>query len=137
MIYIKKNQLNPVVLTLSESSQLANPYFLFEFIQEFNTESNPIYFTTTDDSLSQLRYNLFNINETTSGSVSGGTNVSLNLMAGQYRYNVYESSASTLSVSATTGQIIETGRMVVDDLTNAYINQIIPSINNNTPNIYL
>lgn len=136
MIYIKKNQINPVVLTLCESSRLSNPHYLFEFVQEWNPKSTPIYFSTNDESLAKIRYNLFNITESFSGSTTGGTNVVLSLMAGQYKYNIYESSASTLSLSATTKQIIETGRMVVDDLSNQFINQINPEINNKTINIY-
>lgn len=137
MIYIKKNTTNNVVLTLSESSSLASPSYLFEFIYEANLTPNNIYFTTTDTSLAVDRYNLFVITEDVSGSTTGGTSTALSLMGGQYYYNVYEASASTLSISGTTGRIIETGRMVVDDITDQYINQVIPNNNNTTPNIYL
>lgn len=138
MIYITKDNINPVVLTLSETNSIANPHYLFEFIYEANLTPEPIYFTTDDESLAINRYNLFNIEESSTGSTSGGTSVSLSLMAGQYTYNVYVSSASTLSVSATTGSVIETGRMVVDDVTNStYQSQVIPQQNNTTNNIYL
>lgn len=137
MIYLIKDKINPVVLTLSELSQVTNPHYLFEFIYEANLTPEPIYFTTTDESLAINRYNLFNIEESSTGSTSGGTSVAISLMSGQYTYNIYESSASTLSVSATTGNVIETGRMVVDDLTGQYINQIIPNQNNTSNNIYL
>lgn len=136
MIYIQKNNSNNVVLTLSESSSLTNPFYLFEFIYEANLTPNNIYFTTADTSLAVDRYNLFVINENVSGSTTGGTSTALSLSSGQYKYNVYEASASTLSISATTGRIIETGRMIVDDITEQYINQIIPQQNNTTPNIY-
>lgn len=128
MIYINKNSLNNVVLTLSESSILTNPYYLFEFINDWQLEENPtsIFFTTPDISNYTERYNLFQITESTTGSTSGGSNVSLSLVNGQYNYNVYESSASTLSISATTGVIIESGRMVVGD--------VIQSLNDNTNN---
>jgi hypothetical protein len=51
----------------------------------------------------------------------------MNLESGQYKYNVYEATGSTLSVSATTQRVVETGRMVVqlDNLTSI-----------NTQNIY-
>lgn len=128
MIYISKNSLNNVVLTLSESSTLNNPFYLFQFTNDWNVEENPtsIFFTTPDTSLYTERYNLFQITESTTGSTTGGTSVSLSLTNGQYNYNVYESSASTLSISATTGVIIESGRMVVGD--------VIQTLNNNTNN---
>lgn len=136
MIYIEKNKANKIVLTLSESSSLINPNYLFEFINEFNDNPVTIYYSATDDSLAKNRYNLFDLVENVSGSTTGGTNVALSLMAGQYKYNVYESSASTLSVSATTGTIIETGRMVVSDINFNFIQEVIPSQNNTTNNIY-
>lgn len=136
MIYIKKDNTNAVVLTLSEVSSLINPNYLFEFIYQANLDPVALYFTTTDESLAKDRYNLFNIIENTTGSTTGGTSVALSLMAGQYKYNVYESTASTLTVSATTGIIIETGRMVVDDINQTQVNQIIPTQNNTINNIY-
>ena len=126
VIYIAKNSLNNVVLTLSESSTLTNPFYLFEFINEWQVEENPtsIFFTTPDISDYTERYNLFQITESITGSTTGGTNVALSLTNGQYKYNVYEASASTLSISATTGVIIESGRQVVGD--------VIQTLNNNT-----
>jgi hypothetical protein len=113
MIYIKKNQLNKVVLTLDESSSLLTPYYLFQFKNEYQINSPFIYWTTDDLSGSQNRYNLFNLIESSTGSTSGGTNVALSLIPGQYEYRVYESTGSTIQLSATTGRIIEEGRMVV------------------------
>jgi hypothetical protein len=116
------------VLTLSESSSLTNPFYLFQFTNNWQIEETPtsIFFTTPDTSNYRERYNLFEITESLTGSTTGGTSVSLSLVNGQYDYNVYESSASTLSISATTGVIIESGRMVVGD--------IIQTLNNNTNN---
>lgn len=136
MIYIKKNELNKVVLTLNESGTLSNPNYLFVFQNEYNLSSVPVYFTTSDTSLFPERYNLFSITESFTGSTTGGTSVPLSLMAGQYRYDVYESTGSTISISATTGVIVETGRMVVDDLTHIYEDEIIPEQNNTNENIY-
>jgi len=127
MIYLKNNQINRVVLTLTESSTLSNPFYLFEFTSEFTTSSTPIYFTTLDLSSVTSRYNLFEIELSSTGSTTGGTSVALNMVSGQYQYKVYESSASTLSVSATTGNVIESGRLILE-LTNE------SKINNN--NIY-
>jgi len=114
MIYIDKNNINNFVLTLTENSRLTNPNYLFEFKNDFVLKSDPIYWTSQDISLYPNRYNQFQLNESTTGSTTGGTNgVSLSLIGGQYTYKVYESTGTTLSVSATTGRIVEEGRMVV------------------------
>jgi len=116
MIYLQKDNINTVILTLTESSQLSNPEFLFVFINEFQTFPNQdeIFFTTSNDSSYTNRYDMFDIELSSSGSTTGGTSVALNLDSGQYRYEVYEATASTLSISATTGSIIESGRLVVE-----------------------
>lgn len=137
-IYLKKDFTNRVVLTLQESSSLENPNYLFVFENIYNKDSFPVNFTTTDISNYKSRYNLFEITENVTGSTTGGTSVSLSLTPGQYKYSVYESSASTLSISATTGIIIEQGRMVVDDVSinSTYIDEVIPEQNNDSPSIY-
>jgi len=137
-IYLKKDFTNRVVLTLNESSTLSNPNYLFVFENNYNVNSVPVYFTTDDMSNSVCRYNLFEIIENVTGSTTGGTSVVISLMPGQYTYNVYEASASTLSISATTGVIIQTGRMTVDDTSanDTYINEVIPNQNNDSPSIY-
>jgi hypothetical protein len=113
MIYIQKNQLNKIVLTLCETSRLVNPYYLFEITNEFNLQSAPIYFATPNISTNKNRYDLFNLLESPAGSTTGGYNVPLSLVSGQYKYNIYESSAATINIAATTGIILESGRMVV------------------------
>ena len=130
MIFINKNQLNKVVLTLDESSRLSNPFYLFEFKNEFNLESQPFYFYTPDQSVNRNRYNLFNITESSTGSINGGNDIPLSLVSGQYRYKIYESSAMTLSLSATTGFVIEQGRMVVSSIENITLSS------GNTQSIY-
>jgi hypothetical protein len=130
MIYIEKNSINNFVLTLSENSRLTNPFYLFEFTNEYILGSTPIYWNQIDNSSYTNRYNLFELVEDENGSTSGGTQTSLNLISGQYNYNVYESTASTLSVSATTGRIVESGRMVVAE------ENIITTITNNPNSIY-
>lgn len=113
MIYIKKGVTNKVVLTLTEKSTLTSPYYLFIFENEFDLEENPIPFTTADQSFSTNRYNLFEITESDSGEVDGGIDIPLKLVIGQYKYSIYESEIETLDINDTTGQVIESGRMVV------------------------
>lgn len=113
MIYIEKSTTNNVILTLSESSKLTTPNFLFVFLNEYNLEAQSITFSTPDISSYTNRYNQFVIVESATGSKTGGYNVPLNLVSGQYKYTVYEGLTASLDISQTTGIIIEEGRMVV------------------------
>ena len=130
MIFIIKNQLNKIVLTLCETSKLTNPYYLFEFTNEFILDAQPFYYATPNISTSKNRYDLFNLTESPTGSINGGYNIPLSLISGQYKYNIYESSAATLSIATTTGIVIESGRMVVG----SDINETL--ISGNTHNVY-
>jgi hypothetical protein len=130
MIFIQKNRTNNVILTLTEASRITNPNYLFVFQNEFVLNSTPIYWSQTDISSYPNRYNQFELVEATSGSTSGGTATSLNLIQGQYKYTVYESSTPTLDISGTTGTIIETGRMVVA------FDSVVDSYENNNDDIY-
>jgi len=112
MIYLDKNSSNMVILELTLVSSLPNPYYLFEFINDINT-SNITYFTGTDLSSYKCRYNRFDVIETGS-TYTNYTASTINLRTGSYNYNVYEASASTLSVSATTGVVISTSKVIVN-----------------------
>ena len=103
MIYINKDELNSIVLTLTEVSTLTNPYYLFVFQNEMNPESDPILFTTADISAYPERFNQFELDEP----------VDVELMKGQYSYFVYESLIPPVTIEDTTGDVIEEGRMVV------------------------
>ena len=103
MIYINKDEVNNIVLTLSEVSTLTNPFYLFVFQNEMNPESDPILFTTTDISAYPERYNQFLLDE----------QVDVELVKGQYSYYVYESITAPTEIEDTTGDVIEEGRMVV------------------------
>ncbi len=112
MIYLLQNQTNTVILELTQNSNLLSPSYLFEFINDI-TPSNIVYFTTPDLSTYCTRYNKFEVTLTgnTSTNYTGGT---ININPGGYTYNIYESSAVTLSVSATTGCVVQTGIAVVN-----------------------
>jgi hypothetical protein len=103
MIYINKGEVNSIVLTLNEVSSLSSPYYLFVFQNEMNPTSDPILFTTTDESPYPERFNLFYLDEP----------VDVTLMKGQYSYSVYESTTPPTEINDTTGIVIEEGRMVV------------------------
>lgn len=133
MIVLYKGQVNPIVLTLNESSRLTNPFYLFEIIADFEPERNKQYFTGVDLSTNVCRYNLFNVEVTINGLIIGGSDPTLEMKQGQYTYNVYESETATLDINATTGRILETGRLMVIDLsTNTTLNN-----NIDTNSIYI
>lgn len=111
MIYINKDEVNNIVLTLSEVSTLSNPYYLFVFQNEMNPESDQILFTTADISTYPERFNQFLLDEP----------VDVELVKGQYSYFVYESLVLPVTIEDTTGIVIEEGRMVVSG---AIINSI-------------
>jgi len=101
MIYLEKDTVNIFVLTLTEVTTIPNPYYLFEFQDEFNTTASLIYWVGTDTSAYPSRFNLFTLDEPTD----------IDFIKGQYRYRVYESSVPTLDPTGLT--MIEEGRMVV------------------------
>jgi len=106
MIYIEQATFNDIVLTLTENATLVNPYWLFEFENEYNTESQPIYWTMSDQSAYPERYNLFQLIE----------GVDVNLIKGQYFYKVYESPDPIIIDEDTSPEglnLVEEGRMVV------------------------
>jgi hypothetical protein len=88
-------------LTLTEVTTISNPYYLFEFEDEFDTTADPIYWQGTDSSSWPSRYNLFTIDDPTD----------VDFIKGQYRYKVYESPTPTVDPTGLT--MIEEGRMVV------------------------
>jgi hypothetical protein len=106
MIYIEQGETNKIVLTLTENATIVNPYWLFEFENEYNTDSQPIYWTMSDESAYPERYNLFELIE----------GVEVNLIKGQYFYKVYESADPIIIDPNTTPDglnLVEEGRMVV------------------------
>lgn len=118
MIFIDRNEVNEVPLTLTEKVTIPNPFFVFSF-QHLATldEYQPlIYFTAPDLSDYCNRFNLFEITESDSGSKVGGNNIPLYLKPGQYEYKAYESVTGSLDPE-TFGNLLEEGKMIVGDMT--------------------
>jgi hypothetical protein len=127
MITIDKSITNTVVMTLTEKSSLANPNYLFRFINDSSKVET--LFNMEDQSGYQRRYNLFELVET-----SGATDPSIGEVTLDYgfgTYEVYESATPTLIISATTGTILEEGKTFV----NGYPSNFQSSTNLNT--VYL
>jgi hypothetical protein len=107
MIYIEQGELNNIVLTLTESTTISNPVYLFKFTWELTDSISPIYWVGTDLSAYPQRYNLFELEE--------GTDATFRI--GQYKYEVYESANPIVVDDETTEGVldkIEEGRMVVN-----------------------
>lgn len=119
MIVIDRGQTNTVILELTTNSSLLNPNYLFEFNNDLN--NNQIFFTSPDLSTFKCRYNRFQIIENDTAIPLSGQ---VTLLTGMYTYNIFEASAATLSVSATTGRIVQTGKVIVN------------GTNSNVPSIY-
>ena len=108
MIYIEKDSVNNFVLTLSETSTISNPYYLFLFQNEFNKDSQGFQWVGTDTSAYIERYNLFELTE----------GVDATFVIGQFTYTVYESANPIVIVDQaidyySTLNVVEEGRMVV------------------------
>ena len=123
MIYINRNDTNLICLSLSESVTISPVYFIFSFqhYASLTSEEPLIYYTTPDISNSTNRFNLFELieadyNASPAGSINGGNDIPLYLIPGQYEYKVYQSTTDSLNPN-TFGDLLETGKMVVGDMT--------------------
>lgn len=125
MIYLEKGATNSVVMTLTEKSELNDPYYLFSFTN--NTSENEKLFNMQDISGYRRRYNRFELVETTSEDLSNGK---VTLEYGWGRYKVYESATQSLNINDTTGKILEQGKFYVGGYTGTLNN-------NDINNIYL
>lgn len=108
MIQITRSTANTVIMTLTEKSTVAYPYYLIRFVSEVgNTENTCI---VTDTSSYTYRYNKFVITESTNENRTSGT---LTLGEGQWVYYAYgQTSASNLTYTNAT-ELLETGLVKV------------------------
>jgi hypothetical protein len=119
MIYIKKGEINRVILTLSENSTIDNPNYLFVFE---NILGSKLYLTTNDISDHKIRYNKFIIRENDGGHPDFSDDEAVNMKPGQWKYWVYETSQSidinNLNPDLNGFILIETGICVVNGSSN-------------------
>lgn len=111
MILIKKNTVNTVILTLSEKTTLDPVFYLFEFIQQGSPGTKKI-FLASDISSNKPRYNEFEIEETTSEDLINGK---IDVLTGDWFYNIYEQSSSSNLDPTLAGEIVEFGRVEVEE----------------------
>ena len=111
MIRITRNQSNSCIFTLNEKTTLTGATYLLKIFSNQNHDSKVIGLTG-DSSSDIIRYNKFNIIEAplASENLSGGT---VYLESGSYDYFAYQATGSSLSLTASTTTIVESGKLVV------------------------
>jgi hypothetical protein len=107
---LNKGQINNVVLTLSERSQITSPWFLIVFENKFSVDGETAKCSMQNGVAPNNRYDLLVIKEKTSPDPLQGE---VFLIAGEWSYKVYESAGQTLNVADTTGRILQQGLLIV------------------------
>jgi|GEM_PF-5351863 len=110
-LIINKGQVNFLTVTVSERVELENPFYLFELQSKF-TKTEFRYFNSLNISQNKIRYDRFEVEETTGAS---GSNAEVELFTGEWDYRIYESVTQTLDPLDTDGIILENGLLIVKD----------------------
>jgi L-lysine 2,3-aminomutase len=109
MLLYTINSQSDTLVTLSESTTLTNPYYLFVFTNvstkvQYKINVN----STSDSSLYKARINVFSFNTITLFATA---------QAGQYSYEVYEQ-ASSVNTNPSGLNLVECGKMLLQPQTN-------------------
>jgi hypothetical protein len=107
---LNKNQINNVVVTVSERSQLLDPYFLIVFRNKFSTEDVETKCSLRNGVAFNMRYDLFVIHEKVAPVALNGE---VHLIEGEWSYEVYESANATLNIASTTQRVLQRGFIIV------------------------
>lgn len=99
MIFIYRDTATDVVLTLSQSSTISNPYYLLKVTSNFNESFTPIYEELTL-SVETERYDEFTLN--------------FDIPKGEYTYTVYECEDPNPTDETDATGVVDTGLMIVD-----------------------
>jgi hypothetical protein len=105
---IEKNTVNNICVTLSERSQLLDPYYLIVFTNKFDLDGATV--SCSLQATSNIRYDLIVITETINPD---GFQGEVYLIEGEWSYSVYESVRATVDIAETTGRILQKGFIVV------------------------
>lgn len=93
MIRIDKNSLNNILLRLENTS---TNHYVFQFTKVETKEVSKVYL---NDSSSYSNYNIFQLNETITGTTTGATiNNSIWLKNGEYYFDVYNVESQSLDI---------------------------------------
>jgi hypothetical protein len=101
---------NNVALTLTESTTISNPKYLFQFVNDTSLEE--VCFIASDTSNFKERYNLFVIQLVAKNAINllnGQIYLSDN---GYWSYNVYEQASATNLNVEDSGALVETGKVL-------------------------
>jgi hypothetical protein len=106
MLLIKKNQVNTLVVTVSQNAELVNPEWLFSFTHIFSKDQ--VRFIAEDVSVHKTRYDEFIINEGT------GVNDVNFPFQGLYTYGIYEQPSGSGNLNpALAYNLVESGQAQV------------------------
>jgi hypothetical protein len=110
MINLKTGITNSVIVHASQmfADNLSRDY-AFRVLNVDNEEVT--WFTNQNISPATKRYDEFEVILSGTPDVENGV---INLERNQYTYEVYQLTGSSLTLSATTGVILETGKLIVD-----------------------
>lgn len=105
-------------MTLTESVTISPVNFIFAFqpISGLDEYKSIRYFTVPNTSIYKNRYDLFLLTEADAGTTGNSNNVPIYLKPNQYTYNIYESTTTSFNPNSF-GKLLETGKMVVGDMT--------------------
>ena len=109
MIRLEQDFSNEVVLTLSEVTTLANPYYVFVFTNDDTGVSKT--FTGVDISSNLVRYNEFVIEL---NPIEDLNNSVIDIEKGFYDYKVYSTEVQNDLDIANTTELVESGIVYVD-----------------------
>ena len=106
MLLIKKNQVNTLVVTVSQNAELLNPEWLFSFTHIFSKDQ--VRFIAPNVSVHKSRYDEFIITE---GTNSGDVNFPFQ---GLYTYGIYEQPSGSGNLNpALAYNLVESGQAQV------------------------
>jgi len=109
---LEKNTVNNIVVTISERSQLVDPYYLIVFSNKFDTDGNTVNCSIQNGVAANVRYDLLVITEQTNPDALLGE---VYLIEGEWSYKIYESQEQTLLVEETTGRVLQLGFIIVKE----------------------
>jgi hypothetical protein len=107
---LEKSMVNNIVVTVSERSQLLNPFFLIVFKSKFSIDDYFVNCSLQNSVASNVRYDLLVITEVASPDPLLGE---VYLLEGEWSYEIYESEIQTLLIEETTVRVLQRGFIVV------------------------
>lgn len=130
LILINRDSSGYAVLTLTEKTTISNPTYLFSFESIENEFKN---FIATDISSYTDRYNQFVITEVgTNGTEDLYNGEVILLPTGFWKYTIYAQDSTGNLLPANADEIVETGKVLVQDLSNPIQEYSEPTDNEDT-----